>query len=717
MVHFRAFSLATVACGAWAGPDKNAAINKVITMLEDLQAQILAEGEKEVASYNKFACWCKETTDEKNEAIAKGQDSQQSLVASIGGLNTKRDDLDQTILNLEGDIEAAENDMKNAKATRDSELKLYEKNEADLSGALAALDGAIDALKTSKKPSLLQLRSLAETVKTASTLADVLGFATAASQRSIAMFLQQDPSVPMEDFKFHSTSVIDTLEELKGNFRTQKQDLDADEVQTVSQHDLYMQEKNDLVRAKQTEMNQKKEERETTVGNIATDSAELSTVSADLLADKDYMAQTARMCEDTAKTWDSRSQVRADELSALTAATAVVKDSVKGATSENTVRLAQMGTRVQAVNALVHNERYMEAVEADAQEADGESSPVGFLQRKARVSPHKFEDGRQFVVNMLRSQGARIKSSLLLGLATKISADPFAKIKKLIQDLIERLLQEAANEANQKGWCDKATADAERTRDESAAKVAEINAALAEDEAHRDKLNEEIGVLEAEILELETARNESSDIRNQTSTENIATIQEAEGGLVAVNSAIDIIDKFYKTAAKTSVGLSLAQQGPDAPSAGFDIGEEYTGAGGEAGGIVGMLDVIKGDFERTIDVTAKAEKSAEKEYKTFMTESSMSLAEKTMTLEQSTKYRDEAVTDLTSNDGAMIAASASLNGAITELIELKKTCVDTGMSYEERVARREDEIEALKKALCILSAYAEFGPDGLADAC
>lgn len=29
-------------------------------------------------------------------------------------------------------------------------------------------------------------------------------------------------------------------------------------------------------------------------------------------------------------------------------------------------------------------------------------------------------------------------------------------------------------------------------------------------------------------------------------------------------------------------------------------------------------------------------------------------------------------------------------------------CIDTGMSYEERVEKREEEIEALHKALCIL---------------
>jgi len=43
-----------------------------------------------------------------------------------------------------------------------------------------------------------------------------------------------------------------------------------------------------------------------------------------------------------------------------------------------------------------------------------------------------------------------------------------------------------------------------------------------------------------------------------------------------------------------------------------------------------------------------------------------------------------------------------LDGALKELEELKPTCMDTGMSYSQRVKKREQEMEALKKALCIL---------------
>merc|ERR1719361_821439 len=92
----------------------------------------------------------------------------------------------------------------------------------------------------------------------------------------------------------------------------------------------------------------------------------------------------------------------------------------------------------------------------------------------------------------------------------------------------------------------------------------------------------------------------------------------------------------------------------------------------------------------------------------------MSLAEKTMAHEQKTEQRDNAVTSLGEATENFDAEVVLLNNAVKQLMELQPTCIDTGMSYEERVARREDEIESLKKALCILTAYQEFVPNGLA---
>ena len=51
-----------------------------------------------------------------------------------------------------------------------------------------------------------------------------------------------------------------------------------------------------------------------------------------------------------------------------------------------------------------------------------------------------------------------------------------------------------------------------------------------------------------------------------------------------------------------------------------------------------------------------------------------------------------------------------LSKAIAELLDLKPVCVDTGMSYEERAARRqgETEIDVLNTANCIFKAYAKY---------
>lgn len=52
----------------------------------------------------------------------------------------------------------------------------------------------------------------------------------------------------------------------------------------------------------------------------------------------------------------------------------------------------------------------------------------------------------------------------------------------------------------------------------------------------------------------------------------------------------------------------------------------------------------------------------------------------------------------------MKTASKLLDSALKNIEELKPTCIDTGMSYADRVAKREEEIAALKKALCMLDA-------------
>jgi chromosome segregation ATPase len=314
---------------------------------------------------------------------------------------------------------------------------------------------------------------------------------------------------------------------------------------------------------------------------------------------------------------------------------------------------------------------------------------------------------RDRLVELLKTKSKELKSSVLSTLATKVAADPFAKIKKLVQELIERLLQEAADEANHKGWCDKELTNAKQQRTYKADAVKMLNSQLENAEAKRDKLAEEIATLTTEIAELTDSLSTTTAFRAAESAENAATVSEAEEGEAAVSQALDVLDHFYKTAAKATVLVQerkTTHKGveDDLPDTGFEGANK--GSQGEATGILGMLEVIKSDFARTIKETEKAEKEADTEFVEFERTTKVSISTKDTTKTANEAEKAATVTEISDALTDMREEQTLLDKALQELEELRPACIDTGMSYEERVARREQEIEALNEALCILDA-------------
>merc|ERR1719181_1395627 len=117
-----------------------AAVDKVVSMLEDLQLQVLAEGEAEAATYNKFACFCKTTQKDKSESIKSGKSEKSSLSADIEKFSKQRDELDKKIADLTTNIKDSEKKQSDATKESDAARAVYETNEADLKAALSALN-------------------------------------------------------------------------------------------------------------------------------------------------------------------------------------------------------------------------------------------------------------------------------------------------------------------------------------------------------------------------------------------------------------------------------------------------------------------------------------------------------------------------------------------------------------------------------------------------
>ncbi|CAK0833707.1 unnamed protein product, partial [Prorocentrum cordatum] len=613
---------------------KQAAVNKLLTMLSDIRTQAITEGAEEAKTYSQFACFCKDTIAAKQASITAGKDEKVALESSIAELVSARDQLDTDIAGYLEGIESTNAEVEEAKAARKQELELYRTNSADMKHALEALEGAITSLKASKpEPSMLQVRDIAKTLRTAAVLADALGLMKDSGKGGLSAFLQQGPDVEMENYKFHSDEIIATLEKLQKDFTGKRNEIDEEEVRAASAHDAAMQEKANKLKALNLDMEDAKGTKAAKAKKIGEATQQLTTTSAELLDDQQYLEKLAEMCTDKKATWDQRAQARQDEISMLTQVLGVIGDAVANKTTAATVRFSQKAVSLRLAKRLAASPGFMEAAEAAAEAAEAPS----FLQR--RHAPHTDAEraaaaarGREAIIDMLKSQGQKLRSSELMALATQIagvsSADPFVKVKQLIQELIERLLAQQSNEADQKAWCDKATSAAEQKRGYAAEKITELNAQMAGSEALRDKLSEELSVLSSEVAELKANREKAEAIRAKEKAESEEAIADATAGLEAVQMAMDIMDKFYRTHAKNEV--ALAQQGPadDAPEAGFGNFEAYKGLQGESTGILGMMEVLESDFQRTITETKKFEAEAKQEHLEFMIETGKSLAEK-----------------------------------------------------------------------------------------
>jgi len=507
-----------------------------------------------------------------------------------------------------------------------------------------------------------------------------------------------------------------------GDFKDTKSNVESDEEEAVSVHDTLVEDKTKELNDANDSMMDKKKRSGGKKMKIGTASGDLTAIQAVLTDDQQYIKDLTAKCELKSKEWDQRSQMRQDELTAISTAITIVSGKVKDKTSEKTVRLVQFPKKLLKTSAPVR--------ESDDDEIDdilSTEQATNFLQlqkprhRMAQISAKTqamdiseiekelVSQGspagaiRTKVVALLKARAMELKSDTLAMLAAKAAADPFVKIKKLIQELIERLLQEAADEGNHKGWCDKETGKAKQSRDTKAEAVRDLNQALAENEGKRDALKEELQVLTIELGELNDSLSKITKERSDESVENEATVSEAEEGKEAVEQAIEVLDKFYKTAAKaafTQESASASGVDDDMPDTGFE--GKNKGSQGAAAGILGMLDVILSDFERTISETEKAEKAAAKEFLEFETTTKVSIGTKTVAKDTNTAELQETETTMNDDKDSMAEEQELLEAALKELQELQPACVQTAMSYEERVARREHEIESLKQALCVL---------------
>merc|ERR1719359_1514750 len=214
---------------------------------------------------------------------------------------------------------------------------------------------------------------------------------------------------------------------------------------------------------------------------------------------------------------------------------------------------------------------------------------------------------------------------------------------------------------------------------------------------------------------------EATKLRQEEKAKNAETVQDAQEALKAIEAATGVLKDFYE---KASLATGFLQEGR--PTMGSDewnslanpnfkgtvdkghkegmqtFGKKYTGMQDEAGGVFAMLEVISSDFSTLEADTKSSEAAAQETYNEFMADSKQATAVKEKESEMLTSDRAQANSDKLADTKDLKATQDQLLAANRYYDKLKPTCVDSGVSYGDRVKAREEEIQSLKEALRIL---------------
>jgi len=690
---------------------KTTPMGMVIKLLKDLTAKVEAQGKVEAANYDKYSCFCKEQADDKLYAIIQSGKKIKQLNNYIEARTAELEELALEISSLSSEVVRLEGEIKTLDEDRVTEHEKYEADNAEMVAAVDACERATEALKESKAAmgGKAELNTKLTQVHAAASSGARKGFVVLTAEQEAALSeLSRGPTDGKAyESAYHSNEVIELLDDLKNQFIKEKNDLDTTEFENKKLYDnIRIQKSNEMKFKEATKA--RKESMEAKKQAIKAGLVEEQYVeNRAMIADQEFMGVLTAECQEKAAFWDQRSKTRAEELQALASAIESLESGAAPNWSANK-KLNDLQTR----------------------------KAPSFLQlRGGHGAPRA--GGREKAMALLSSASERLHSSVLAMVSLRIEAsslgrqteDPFVKVRQLMKDLIQRLELDALAEAGHKTFCDAGISEHVVERDDAAGASEGIDKDKTIKTAESSQLSQDIATLSEQIAENKKGLMEASELRAAESAENAKTQSEAEAGLAAVKEAISILESFYQGAAPAGgllqkgksgaaqlpmredelrfkstnsdrTGSTVADYAPDV----FD--DDYHGSQEASKGIIGTLQVIQADFERTASATEEAESQAEGSYTTFKTENEAD------TLAKDTEKTGKAST-LTVTNEAILTLGSELSDStkahdlsVKSLEALRALCIEKEETYEERVAKRNQEIEALKEAHAILEDWA-----------
>jgi len=627
-------------------------IQKVVEMMSDLQAKIIKDGEESQAVFAKFSEWCEDTAKSTKYEIKTAKELSEELKATISKSSADIETANSQIEDLVAAVASDEKDLKAATEVRKREKADFEGEEKQLATDVNTIQRAVTILEKESggAASMLQTKNAHSVAEALTAMVQATSLESADASRLTAL-LQSDDDDSDDDagapaaavHESQSGTVIETLEDLEEKAQAQLDAAREAESKSLAAFELLKQSLDDKISFASKELDATKKSLAASKESKAGAEGDSDINKKDLDEDVVTLKQLHHDCMTKAEDFEGEVKSRADELKAIATAKKMVIEATGG------------GAFTQ--------ESFLQVKKSEETQSDQTSQAAHFVRKLAQRE-------HSAALNQLAQR---------MSSAAKFDADPFAKVKALITDMVAKLQEEAESEATKKAYCDKELGESNQKKTDKTDDLNKLSVKTEKAASSSAQLKNDVARLESELASLARSQNEADTIRSEEKTLFESQQAEAQKGIKGVQMALKVLREYYAKDDKSH--------------------EDSSGAGGS---IIGLLEVVESDFSKALSELVATEDAAVKEYKQMTDVTQIDIATKTQDAKYKTKEHkglDKAIAEFTSDTESVKDELSAVDQFIDQL---NKECVAKPESYEEKKKRRENEIAGLKDALEIM---------------
>lgn len=641
---------------------------KCVQLLGDLQQKVVTDGEIENKMFEKFSEWCEDETSSNQYALKTAKAKAESLAAAIEKEASKISSASATIDELAGTVTRNRKDLEAATAIREKERSDFEAADAEMASTIDQITRAIGILRKNLQGTSLVQGSALESVTMA--LKTVLQASTVESGDKAKLqsllqdsddddFLTRGAPAP-EAYKSHSSAIFDTLEDMKDKAKELRNDAQKAEMNAAHAFNMLRQSLENALAVDGKEFDEAKKAKAAAAEAKASAEGDLAMTKKKISETEQYLQDIGSDCQQKAADHEASAKSRQEEIEALAKARKVISDMTGGA----------------------------------------EDRTYGFIQVKDGMADTA--DAGTKVVKKLKELGSATGDMALSQLAMRVraavdmgaGADVFAKVRAMIQQLIDKLIADAGQEADHKAWCDKEMGESKEKIEDHQDRIETLGSRVDKAEATIAELAAVIAQTEKDLAEGAKQQASLMIIRKEQKEAFIAAKKDYEDGIQGLTMALKVLREYYQS------GETALVQQPETML--------HSKSSDASTGIIGLLEVAQADFSKMLAAATVEEDTAQNEFEKLSQEYEVTKAMREADVKYSKKEKlsTEAVLSDLKNDRAQ--EQAELDAVDEYFQKLAPACIEKPMTYEERKQRRESEIAGLKEALAILAETPSF---------